>query len=77
MGKGDQHKYTVYKGDCGDYLRVNRGEHHHKDETEEKDRGADFAADQCTDKHLTFTELNNTGDQLKAFLNYKQSNQVP
>ena len=71
MGKGDQHKHTVYEGNCGDHLWINGGEHHHKDETEEKDRGADLAADQCADEHLSFTELNDTGDQLKAFFQYK------
>ena len=71
MGKGDQHKHAVYEGNRGDHLWINGGEHHHNDETEEKDRGTDLAADQCADKHFALAELNDTGDQLKAFFQYK------
>ena len=43
MDKGDEHKYRIHQGNDENILLGQRGDHHHHDQANEQDGGADLA----------------------------------
>ena len=77
MDKGDEHKYCIHQCDDGHGFLGQSGDHHHHDQAEEQDRGADLAGHQRTVEDLTLAPLDCTGDQLEAFLDHKETGEIP
>lgn len=74
--KGDDHKDRVYGCDERYILIVQFRKHNQQDQTDKKDRGTDLSRKERALQHHTALKSKTAGDQLEAFFNDKQYNQV-
>lgn len=77
VDKGYQHKHAVDGDNGGDPARIHIRQHHHQDQTDEEDRGADLAGDQSAGEHFALAQGQKTCDQLEAFLDDEQNRHDP
>ena len=74
--KSHDHKDAVDNGDDIYSQSADIGQKDHDDQTGKQNRGADLTGDQCACEHTALSVGDQTGEELEAFLDDKENDQM-